>query len=194
VSTPPLPPPPTLALAAFLALLAVQRGAEVAQSAANSRRLRARGAVEHGRGHYPLLVALHVLWPLGLLAEVLGANARPWRSWPLWLLLLLAAQGLRFAAMAALGERWTTRVLVLPGEPLLRRGPYRWLRHPSYVAVTLELVAAPLLFGAWRTALAASAVNLALLAVRVRVEERDPSVSIILDRPKTPAATQKGGR
>ena len=194
MSTPPLPPPPTLALAAFLALLAVQRGAEVAQSAANSRRLRARGAVEHGRGHYPLLVALHVLWPLGLIAEVLGANARPWRSWPLWLLLLLAAQGLRFAAMAALGERWTTRVLVLPGEPLLRRGPYRWLRHPSYVAVTLELVAAPLLFGAWRTALAAAAGNLALLAVRVRVEERDPSVSIILDRPKTPAATQKGGR
>ncbi len=175
MSTPPLPPPPTLALAAFLALLAVQRGAEVAQSAANSRRLRARGAVEHGRGHYPLLVALHVLWPLGLLAEVLGANSRPWRSWPLWLLLLLAAQGLRFAAMTALGERWSTRVLVLPGEPLLRRGPYRWLRHPSYVAVTLELVAAPLLFGAWRTALAASAVNLALLAVRVRVEERGPS-------------------
>ena len=194
MSAGPLPPPPTLALAAFLALLAVQRCAEVAQSAANSRRLRARGAVEHGRGHYPLLVALHVLWPLGLIAEVLGADARPWRSWPLWLLLLLAAQGLRFAAMAALGERWTTRVLVLPGEPLLRRGPYRWLRHPSYVAVTLELVAAPLLFGAWRTALAASAVNLALLVVRVRVEERDPSFSVVLDRPKTPAATPKGGR
>ena len=172
MSAAPLPPPPGAALAAFLVLLAVQRGVELWYSAANSRRLRARGAIECGRGHYPLLVALHALWPLGLLAEVLGMGARPWRSWPLWLALLLGAQGLRYAAIAALGERWSTRVLVLPGALLVRRGPYRWLRHPNYLAVTLELATAPLLFGAWRTALAASAANLALLAVRVRVEER----------------------
>ena len=169
---PPAGPPPVAALIAFLVLLVIQRGLELARSARNTPALLARGAVEHGRGHYPLIVALHVLWPIGLVAEVLGAGARPWPSWPFWLLLLLAAQGLRQAAIAALGGLWTVRVLALPGATLVRRGPYRWLRHPSYLAVTLELFSAPLLFGAWRTALAASAVNLALLAVRIRVEER----------------------
>ena len=74
--------------------------------------------------------------------------------------------------MRALGERWTTRVLVLPGRPRVRDGAYRWLRHPNYVAVVIEFVAAPLMFGAWRTALAFSLANLLALRVRIRCEER----------------------
>jgi methyltransferase len=141
-------------------------------AARNTRRLLARGAREHGRELYPLLVLLHALFPLALVAEVVALDARPGGWAPLWLVLWLAAQGLRYAAMRALGERWSTRVLVLPGAPLVRRGPYRWLRHPNYLAVVIEFVAAPSMFGAWRTALAFSLANLLLLRVRIRGEER----------------------
>lgn len=164
--------PAPVALAAFLAALAVQRGFELWLSARHVRRLLAAGAVEHGRSHFPLFVVLHTLWPVALAFEVIAGGARPGPLWPAWLALCGAAQALRGAAMVALGERWTARVLVLPGAPLVRSGPYRWLRHPNYVAVVAELAAAPMMFGAWRTALAASALNLAALAIRVRVEER----------------------
>jgi methyltransferase len=165
-------PAPWLALGLYLALLAVQRALELRVAARNERALRARGAVEHGAAHYPGIVALHVLWPLALLAEVAALGARPPGWWPLALGVLLAGNVLRVAAIRALGELWTTRVWVLPSHPVSRSGPYRWLRHPAYVAVTLELIAAPLLFGAWRTALAASAANAVVLAVRVRDENR----------------------
>lgn len=164
-------PVPVAALVVFLAALLLQRMAELSFSARNSRRLRARGAREHGPEHYPWLIALHVAFPLALIAEVVVLGARPGVWAPLWLGLWLVAQALRVASMRALGERWTTRVLVLPGEPLLRGGPYRWLRHPNYVAVVIELLAAPLIFGAWRTALVCSIANLILLRVRIRCEE-----------------------
>jgi methyltransferase len=134
--------------------------------------LRARGAVEYGRAHYPWMVLLHAAFPLALIAEVLWLGARPPRLWPLCLVALALAAALRAWSMAALGDRWTTRVMVVPGTAPLRRGPYRWFRHPSYLAAALELAAAPLLFGAWRTALAFSALNLPLMLARARVEAR----------------------
>jgi len=158
-------------LLAFFAALAAQRTSELALSARGAKRLRARGAREYGSGHFPLLVGLHVLFPLALAAEFLWLHARPWASWPAWLALLLGAQALRFWSMRALGERWTVRILVVPGEPLVRGGPYRFLRHPAYVAVALELLAAPLLFGAWRTALVIGALNAIALGIRIRAEE-----------------------
>jgi methyltransferase len=82
----------------------------------------------------------------------------------------MAAQALRYAAMHALGERWNVRIIVLPDEPLVRSGPYRWLRHPNYVAVVVELIAAPLIFGAWRTAVVVSLLNAIALRTRIRVE------------------------
>lgn len=159
-------------LAAWLVVLAVQRVGELALSARNARGLLARGAREHGGEHFPYMVALHALFPLALAAEVLWGGARPGPLAPLWLGLWLAAQGLRYSAIRALGERWSVRVLVLPGAPLVSRGPYRWLRHPNYVAVALEFLAAPLLFGAWRTAIAFSLADLVVLGVRIRCEER----------------------
>ena len=164
--------PPLIALGAVLAVIALERAFELLLSARNQRRLVAAGAVEHGRAHFPVFVALHALWPVALVAEVVAAGARPGPWWPAWLGVALAAQGLRAAAIAALGGRWTVRVLALPGAPLVRRGPYRLLRHPNYLAVTLELAAIPMILGAWRTALAASALNQVALAIRVRVEER----------------------
>ncbi len=163
---------PVAGLVAYLLILITQRVSELFVSARNARRLLARGAREHGREHYPLLVLLHTLFPIALVAEVLVLHARPGRLVPLWITLLLAAQILRYAAMRTLGGRWTTRVLVLPGSSLVRAGPYRWLRHPNYVAVVIEFLAAPLLFGAWRTALVFSLADLLALRVRIRCEER----------------------
>ena len=158
-------------LACYLAVLAVQRIGELMLSRRNLARLRARGAREHGAGHFPLFIFLHVAYPLALVAEV-ARGARPPASWPAWLVLWLAAQGLRLAAIRALGDRWNVRIVVLPGEPAVRRGPYRWMSHPNYLAVALEFVAAPLMFGAWRTALAATVVNAIAMAVRIPAEER----------------------
>ena len=183
---------PVGALAALLAYLVLERGYELALSARHDRRLRAAGAIEHGRSHFPLLVALHALWPLALVAEVAWRHARPDPGWPAWLALFVAAQALRAASIAALGERWTTRVLVVPGADLVRRGPYRFMRHPNYLAVIVELAAAPLMFGAWRTALAATVVNLVALAIRVRVEER--ALGFTRGRDATPERRAAAGR
>jgi len=163
---------PLWTLGLFVAVLLIQRGAELALSARNSGRLRARGAREFGARHYSLLVAVHALFPVALVAEVIGLGARPSGLWPLWLALWLGAQGLRYWAVRTLGDRWSTRIWVLPGEALVRSGPYRFLRHPNYVAVVVELMCAALLFGAWRTALGISALNFWALAVRIRAEER----------------------
>lgn len=150
----------------------MQRALELRCSARNSARLRALGAHEQGRGHFPLLVLVHVLMPLGILWEVLAGAARPGPAWPLWLALLIGAQALRLWSMRALGSYWTARIWVVPGMKRIRTGPYRFTPHPSYLAAAVELAAAPLLFGAWRTALAVSALNLAALAIRIRAEEK----------------------
>jgi len=162
---------PVWALATFLAVLAAQRLSELRLSAVHARRLVARGAREYGARHFPLIVLVHVLFPLCLVAEVMLLGARPGRFWPLWLGLWLAAQALRYASIRSLGERWTVRILVLPDEPLVRRGPYRFMRHPNYLAVVLELLAAPLMFGAWRTAALISLLDGVALAIRIRAEE-----------------------
>jgi methyltransferase len=172
IAGPATAPLPLAGLVAGLAVLFVQRAVELVVSARNERRLAARGARQHAAGHFPLLVLVHVLLPLFLVAEVVGLGARPGPLWPWWLAVWLAAQALRYAAVRALGDRWTVRIWVLPGEPLVRRGPYRFVRHPNYLAVVLELAAGPLVFGAWRTALVVSALDAVALAVRIRAEEQ----------------------
>jgi methyltransferase len=156
----------------LLSLFALERGVELALSTRNARRALARGAVEAGRGHYPAMVLFHALFLVACAAEALAFPASP-PAWA-WLAvaLALAGQGLRWWSVSALGERWNTRILVLPASAPVRRGPYRWLRHPNYVAVAVELAALPLAFGSWRTALVFSLGNAALLGVRIPAEER----------------------
>ena len=166
------PAAPWPALIAFLALIAVERLVELGLSARHARALAARGAVEHGRGHFPLFVALHAAWPLALIAEVAWLGARPPAAWPWLLAAFVAAQALRAWAIASLGPHWNVRVWVVPGAEPVRRGPYRWLPHPNYVAVAIELACGPLLFGAWRTALFATALNAIAMAVRIPLESR----------------------
>lgn len=154
-------------LLVVLAFVAFQRLAELAWSAHATRALRARGGIEHGHRHYPLFVLLHGGWWLALLLVV------PWDRQPSWPLLaaFLALQPLRLWIIASLGRRWTTRVIVLPGAPRVATGPYRWLRHPNYLLVTLELALLPLAFGAPLLALIVTVANLPLLAHRIRIEE-----------------------
>jgi methyltransferase len=154
----------------LVAVMMAQRLFELVISARHTARIRRLGAVEYGAAHFPLIVAVHALFPVALLAETSRPGVHPGPYWPLWLLLFLVAQVLRVSSMRALGERWNVRVWVIPGRPPVRTGVYRRLRHPNYLAVAMEFVAVPLLFGAWRTAIVISALHAPVLALRIRSE------------------------
>ena len=131
-----------------------------------------KGAVERGAGHYPVMVGIHALWLVSTLVEgLLRGPETPW-WWPVPLAAFLLVQPLRYWAILSLGEGWNVRVLVVPGRRLVRSGPYRYLTHPNYVVVVVEVLALPLIFGAWVTALVFSVLNAAFLFVRIREEER----------------------
>ena len=149
----------------ILSLVTAERLAELALARRNTARLKARGALEHGSGHYPLIVALHAAWLAGL--WLLAWNRPPHWGWVAAFALL---QALRVWVLATLKGRWTTRIIVLPGETLVRRGPYRFLSHPNYAVVVGEIAVLPLAFGLPWYALVFSALNAAVLWVRIRAE------------------------
>ncbi len=151
----------------LLALVTAQRLGELVLAQRNTRRLLAQGAVEASPGHYPLIVGLHAAWLAGLW---LLAWDRPINL--AWLAVFAVLQLLRVWVIATLGGRWTTRILVLPGEPLVRRGPYRLLSHPNYVVVVAEIAVLPLAFGLGLYALVFSLLNAAVLTIRIRAESR----------------------
>ena len=156
----------TLAAIAILGFVTLQRLAELWLSKRNTRRLLEQGAVEIGRSHYPLIVAVHVAW---LAALWWFAPGRP-IHWPL-LTLYVLLQFARVWVLATLGPRWTTRIIVLPGAPLVRSGPYRFVNHPNYVIVALEIAVLPLVFGLVGIALMFTILNAIVLWVRIRIEE-----------------------
>ena len=150
-----------------LGFVTLQRLVELWWSARNERRLRARGAREAGARHYPFIVALHALWLAGLW---IWAWPRP-ANW--WLVAAYAAlQIARVWVIATLGERWTTRIIVLAGAPLVSAGPYRFMKHPNYVVVAIEIALLPIAFGLYVYAALFSAANTLLLAWRIRAEDR----------------------
>jgi methyltransferase len=157
----------------LLALVAIQRVMELFRSRRNEAAMRRAGASEHGGAHYPWMVAMHALFLPACAAEVLFLG-RPFHPLVggIALVVLAAAMALRVWTLRTLGDRWTTRVIVVPGRPLVTTGPYRWLRHPNYLAVVLEFLAIPLVHGAWVAAAVFSLANLVVLAIRIRVEER----------------------
>tara|TARA_B100000029_G_scaffold430075_2_gene440826 strand:+ start:3047 stop:3619 length:573 start_codon:yes stop_codon:yes gene_type:complete len=152
----------------IIGLVAAQRLAELALSRRNTEKLLARGGHEVGRRHYPLFVALHSIWLLAILVLVDG-NASVNL---VWLIMFLILQGARVWVIASLGEYWTTRIITLPGEPLIQRGPYRFCRHPNYMIVIGEIALLPLAFGAWEIAIVFSILNGFLLVYRIKVEEQ----------------------
>ncbi len=151
----------------IVAIVALLRVAELLYAQRNTRRLRARGGVEIAPEQYPWFVALHAAW-LGSLLLFIPANALPNLS---LLAIFVLAQVARVWIITTLGVFWTTRVITLPGAPLVRRGPYRFMRHPNYAVVCIELAVLPLAFGAWMIALIFTCANAALLAWRVSAED-----------------------
>ena len=152
----------------------VERLAELVVSARNARWSFARGGRDSGRGHFPAMVALHTGLLVACVVEAALADRPflPWLGWPA-LVVVLASQALRWWCISVLGPRWNTRVIVVPGLPLVRRGPYRLLSHPNYVAVVAEGVALPLVHTAWVTALLFTVLNAVLLGrFRIPAEER----------------------
>jgi methyltransferase len=145
----------------------LQRLGELWLSRRNTSRLLAQGAREHSPGHYPLIVAVHALWLVGLWWLALF---RPIDAF--WLAMFVAIEVLRVWVLATLGARWTTRIIVLPDGPLVREGPYRFIKHPNYLVVVAEIVVLPLVFGLWQLALIFTALNAAVLAIRIRAEDR----------------------
>jgi methyltransferase len=157
----------------YLLILAVglERLAELWVAKRNARWAFANGGREFGHGHYPVMVTLHTALLVGCVVEV-WAMHRPFIPLLGWPMLVVAAlsQGLRWWCVTTLGRRWNTLVIVLPDAPLVRRGPYRWLHHPNYVAVIAEGFALPLVHTAWLTAAVFTLANAVLLTVRIRVE------------------------
>ena len=152
---------------AILALVTLQRLGELFLSKRNTRRLLERGAHEVAPGHYPLIVAVHVMW---LAALWWFAPGRPIDGF--WLAVFVLLQIARIWVIATLGERWTTRIIILPDAPLVARGPYRWVNHPNYLVVISEIAVLPLVWGLWPVALLFSALNAAVLSIRIREENR----------------------
>lgn len=161
-----------IAFTILIVLVAVERIIELVVSKRNLRWSFEHGGVEYGRSHYPYMVVLHVFLLVGSLVEVWVWQKPliPTLSWTM-LAVVLASQALRWWCITSLGRRWNTLVVVVPGMPRVTGGPYRWFSHPNYVAVVLEGIALPLVGFAWVTALVFSALNLPLLAVRLRVED-----------------------
>ena len=161
---------------ALILLTGVERIVELITSARNARWAFARGGIETNRLQIPWMIALHVGMLLGALAEVwlLGRPFLPWLGWPM-LAIALASQAARFWIIRTLGPQWNTRVIVVPGLPLVTTGPYRWSRvpHPNYVVVAIEGIALPLVHTAWITALVFTVLNaVLLLGFRVPAEDR----------------------
>lgn len=155
----------TIALLIFVTL---QRLAELVIARRNTRRLLAEGALEIGAGHYPLLVLLHGAWLAALWILATTGQAAIW--WPA-VIGYAVAEIARVWVMTSLGRYWTTRILVPRGAPLVRRGPYRFVRHPNYWVVAFEIALLPLALGSWRLAVIFSLLNAAVLFWRIRVEE-----------------------
>ncbi len=159
-------------------LVGGERVAELVVSLRNAKWSFAHGGVESGRGHYPFMVVLHTGLLAGCLVEAAHRPFIPALGWTM-LAVVLLSQGLRWWCITVLGHQWNTRVIVVPGLHLVARGPYRWIRHPNYVAVVAEGIALPLVHTAWITALVFTVLNIPLLAIRIRCEDAALTAALV---------------
>lgn len=155
-----------------LIIVVMQRIIELVIAKRNEKWMRAQGAFEVGAKHYPWMVALHVGFFVALIAEVDLAGREPSTLWPIFLTLFFIAQIARFWCLFSLGKFWNTKIIILPGADVVRKGPYRFIRHPNYAIVAIELLTLPLLFNAYTTAILFSLLNIWILSVRIRAEEQ----------------------
>jgi methyltransferase len=170
----------------LIAAVACERIAELIVARRNAQWSFAHDGVEYGKRHYPPMVALHTALLAGCLAEtwILRPPFIPALGWPM-LVIVVAAQGLRWWCITVLGHQWNTKIIVVPGAHPVRHGPYRWLRHPNYIAVVAEGIALPLVHTAWITALAFTLLNAVLLGV-FRIPSENRALALLSsDAPQT---------
>lgn len=155
----------------FLTLIVLQRLSELMLAKRNERAVRSEGAVEYDAGGYKVIVLMHAAFFVSFTAEyfLLGRSLSPY--WLPLVCVFVAAQLLRYWAIRSLGKFWNTRILIVPGERLVTKGPYKYLRHPNYVSVVIEIAAAPLIFSCYITASVFTVLNLLALRRRIRIEE-----------------------
>ncbi|MEK5037548.1 isoprenylcysteine carboxyl methyltransferase family protein [Sporosarcina sp. FSL K6-3457] len=156
----------------IMSIVVLQRLIELFVARRNEKWMRSQGAFEAGAAHYPIMVTMHIAFFVSFLLEVvvLGRTLSP-----IWIVLLgifLLTQAARIWCLLSLGKFWNTKIIILPGAAVVRRGPYRWIRHPNYLIVTIELLVLPLLFGAYFTAILYSLLNIWMLSVRIPAEEK----------------------
>jgi methyltransferase len=156
----------------FWSFLILQRLGEVRIASSNEKKLRSKGAVEAGQGHYKWMVLMHASFFVVLFIEVLVLGANPPSWWLIPFVLFLLAQVIRVWAISSLGMYWNTKILLLPGATVVAKGPYRFIRHPNYTVVTVELFVIPLIFGAFYTAILFTLLNILMLRVRIPAEEK----------------------
>jgi methyltransferase len=168
-------------------VVVAQRLFELWLSARHEAALAARGGYEvKGSRLLPIALA-HAVWLVLWAWEVIALHARPPALWPAFAAIAVAAEALRWWAITSLGPRWTARVFAMPGQPLVKAGPYRWLSHPNYLAVAIEILTLPLAFGAWRAALVGFSLYLVTLSLRWSAERRAMALALskTLDRNRT---------
>lgn len=157
-----------------MAVVILQRLTELAISARNIRRLMQKGAVEYGEGHYKFIVALHTLFLLSMFAEyfIRHSAGKLGNISVLFLVIFAVLQIVRFWIISSLGENWNTKIVRIPGQPLVKRGPYRFFSHPNYAVVSMEIVFLPMAFGLYYTAAVFTLLNAAVLHVRIKEENK----------------------
>ena len=156
----------------ILSIVIVQRLLELVIAKRNEKNMRAKGAYEVGASHYPLMILLHVSFFISLLVEVTTFNLTPSPLFLVFLILFLCVQGLRVWCLTSLGSFWNTKIIVLPGAHVVTKGPYKYLRHPNYLVVSMEIALLPLMFEAYFTAICFTILNAMMLSVRIPTEER----------------------
>lgn len=156
----------------LIAILIAQRAAEMAVARQNEQKVKKQGAIEFGESHYPYIIIMHILFFLSLIAEVLLMNKQPSSWWIGIAAAILIVQAVRYWALCSLGAYWNTKILVVPGAELVKKGPYKWMKHPNYTVCILEILLIPLLYQAYVTMCLFSIVNAVLLTVRIRTEDK----------------------
>ena len=168
----------------FLTILIIQRLLELYLARLNEKKARLRGAIEYDKKGYYVIVLFHVLFLLSLTTEKIFFSGDPNTLWPVFLLFFLLAQLLRYWSIAALGEAWNTKVLVIHGNRRVNTGPYKFIKHPNYLTVSIELAAIPLMFSCFFTAFVFTCVNFLILARRIQIEEMAIKENLIDDIPE----------
>lgn len=156
----------------FVTILSAQRIGELVLARRNERNSRAMGAVEYDRNGYKFIVLMHISFFISLLVEYILLNGNLSKIWIIFLLLFILAQALRYWAIMSLGQYWNTKILVIPGTALVIAGPYKYIRHPNYVAVVTEIAVVPLMFSCYFTAALFTVLNILVLRRRIRIEEK----------------------